>query len=258
LKRSDFKSVTRQLPESGFEFFGGYSFCDFNDVENGLNADDYLASKGYPTYYGVDEFKARDRQLSHAILVHDKCRMRKSPITAEMDIKKNYTLEVDSTEVTPAQMLDCCLEMFGDKKPFIILCEEGNIDHAAHMNFTMAVINEMHKLESAVERALEFYRKHPKETLILVLSDHETGGLSYGNDRKYIDWKTLEDDWDSDKSKDSYKAEDCLELSTKCSVCWIARHHTGAPTPVFAIGCGAEKFNGAMDNTDISKIILGL
>lgn len=256
--RGAFRDITKDLPASGFEFFAGYSFSDFNDVEDGLNATDYLASKGYPTYYGTDEFEARDRQLSHAILVHERCRLRTSPITAEMDINKDYTLDDDTTNVDLARMLDCCLEMFGDKKPFIVLCEEGSIDHAAHLNFPMAVVNGVHKLEAAVGRALEFYRKHPKETLIVVLADHDTGGISFGHYRGWVDWKTLEEDWNSGKPKDSYKHKDCLELSRQCNILWNSRHHNGAPTPIFAIGCGAEKFGRPLDNTDVARILLEL
>jgi len=256
--RGDFKGITRDLPSSDFEFFAGYSFADFNNVDGNLDADDYLAAQGYPTYYGIGEFKSRDRSLRHAILVHQKCRVKKSSLTAEMDKNKQYTLEMDTPEVTPAQMLDCCLEMFGEKKPFIILCEEGEIDHASHMNFPMEVVNGIHRLESAVDRALAFYRKHPNQTLIVVVSDHETGGLSYGKDKHWVDWKTLEDDWNSNKPKDEYRQKESLALSKECNVMWSTRHHTGSPTPIFAIGCGAKKYNGAMDNTDFSKILLGL
>ena len=256
--RGDFKNITKELPASGFEFFGGYSFIGFNDVEDGLNADDWLASKGYPTYYGVDEFNSRDKSLPHAILVHEKCRVRKSPITAEMDINKQYTLEDGTDEVSLAEMLDRCLDMLGDKKPFMVFCEEGNIDHAAHLNFPMALVSEVHKLESAVERALEFYRKHPTQTLIVVFSDHETGGLTYGRYGKWIDWETLENEWNSPRPKDSYKGAECTELSEKCNVLWTSHNHSGSPTPIFAIGCGAENFGRCIDNTDFSKILLQL
>jgi len=257
--RGNYREITRQLPASGFEFFAGYSFIDFLDMENGLDADDYLAGFGYPTYYGVKEFNDRDKSASKAILVHDKCRVRKSSITAEIDLNKQYTLEDDKGEVPPVQMLDCCLDMFGDKRPFIIFCEEGNIDHASHLNFPMAVVNEVRKLEASVERALEFYESHKKETLIIVISDHETGGLALGKKiGEWIDWKTLEEQWNSPKPKDSYKVGECRELSEKCGVVWASKTHTGAPTPVFAIGNGAEKFAGCYDNTEIGKKILEL
>ena len=258
VSRGNFREITRELPSSGFEFFAGDSFAEFDNVENGKNSDEYLAARDYPTYYGIEEFNARDRSLQKAILVHPKCRVKRTSITAETDRTKQYTLENDSTNVTPAQMLDCCLEMFSDKKPFIILCEEGDIDHAAHMNCPMGVIDAVHKLEDATGRALEFYRKHPKETLILVISDHETGGVSYGYYKKWIDWQTLKDSWKEGASIEKLNQQECLKLSAKCGVLGGTSRHTGAPTPIFAKGRGAEKFGRSLDNTDVARILLEL
>ena len=39
--------------------------------------------------------------------------------------------------------------------------------------------------------AYEFYKKHPKETLIVVTADHETGGMSLGTGRYELRLKAL-------------------------------------------------------------------
>ena len=36
-------------------------------------------------------------------------------------------------------------------------------------------------MDEAIKVAYEFYKKHPKETLIVVTADHETGGIAIGN-----------------------------------------------------------------------------
>ena len=46
-------------------------------------------------------------------------------------------------------------------------------------------------------------------------------------------------------------------LNIECNIGWTTLGHTGGPVPVFAIGKGAEKFNGRIDNTDIKGKILG-
>jgi alkaline phosphatase len=69
---------------------------------------------------------------------------------------------------------------------------------------------------------LAFYKEHPKETLIIVTADHETGGALIFPDGLHF------------KSKD----------------------HTGNIVPVFAIGAGAEQFSGFYDNTEIVGKIL--
>jgi len=44
-------------------------------------------------------------------------------------------------------------------------------------------------------------------------------------------------------------------LSAKSGLGWTTFSHTGIDVPVWAIGPGAEKFSGSIDNTDVAKII---
>lgn len=47
-------------------------------------------------------------------------------------------------------------------------------------------------------------------------------------------------------------------MSLKAGLGWTSLTHTGVNVPVFAIGVGAEKFTGILDQTDISNIISGM
>ncbi len=69
-----------------------------------------------------------------------------------------------------------------DEDGFFIMIEGGRIDHAAHLNDPPAMIYDTIALDNAVQEAYEFYNQHPEETLIVVLADHETGGLGLGMD----------------------------------------------------------------------------
>lgn len=254
--RGDFRSITRQLPASGFEFLAGNSFIDHDHVDGAKNTDEFLLRYGYPTYYGLSEFGARDKSLDKVILANYRNKTNKSKITAQTDKDKNYILEERTEDLTLAQMLSCCLEHLGDAKPFILLCEQGEIDHACHSNLPMSAVESMYDLENTVALALEFYASHPDETLIVVLSDHETGGVALRGTDKGIDWQPMIDQWNSDKPKDSYDRKSNRELSTKCGIRWASSGHTGAPTPIFSKGCCAEFFSGAMDNTEFAGKIL--
>ena len=46
-------------------------------------------------------------------------------------------------------------------------------------------------------------------------------------------------------------------MNEENNIDWSTTHHTGEPVPVYAVGKGAEKFVGRMDNTDIKGKILG-
>ena len=148
------------------------------------------------------------------------------------------------------------MELLGDEDPFFFMCEGGVIDWSAHANSPMAVVTDMLEFDDAIRIAYEFYQKHPEETLIIVTADHETGGLSLGTNSKSIKWNKLEENWAQNQSFDLDKTIENREFSNQCSIGWTTGSHTGAHVPIFAIGVGAEKFNGSMDNTDIKDKIL--
>jgi alkaline phosphatase len=69
----------------------------------------------------------------------------------------------------------------GGKEGFFIMVEGGKIDWACHANDAVATIGDMLDFDNAVGVALDFYKKHPHETLIVVTGDHETGGMTIGH-----------------------------------------------------------------------------
>jgi alkaline phosphatase len=62
---------------------------------------------------------------------------------------------------------------------FFAFIENENIDTASHLSDLASVIHDYREFDRAVSLAYEFYKKYPRETLILVTSDHETGGLGF-------------------------------------------------------------------------------
>ena len=53
------------------------------------------------------------------------------------------------------------------------------------------MVREVLDLDEAVKVAYEFYKKHPKETLIVITADHETGGLGMGYEGYTLALKSL-------------------------------------------------------------------
>ena len=83
-------------------------------------------------------------------------------------------------------------------------------------------------------------------------ADHATGGIALNSQP---DWKRMEEGWTEagfDLSKEANE-----KLNKKCNIAWTTGGHTGEPVPVYAIGKGAEKFGGRMDNTEFKVKILG-
>ena len=67
----------------------------------------------------------------------------------------------------------------GNRQGFFVFIESENIDTASHQSDVASVIRDYREFDRAVGLAYEFYKKNPRETLILVTSDHETGGLGF-------------------------------------------------------------------------------
>ena len=68
------------------------------------------------------------------------------------------------------------------EKGFFLMIEGGKLDYAAHEQDAVATFLEVNEFAATVDLALEFAKKHPRETLIVVTADHETGGMSLGWD----------------------------------------------------------------------------
>ncbi len=110
-------------------------------------------------------------------------------------------------------------------KNFFIMIEGSQIDNVNHGNNKEGLISELSDFNTAVNYALEFAEKD-KNTLVVVLADHDTGGLSIIN---------------GDQRKKEF------------DLGWTTKNHAANMVAVFAKGPGAEKFTGIMDNFQVGR-----
>lgn len=246
--RGRYFEITRQIPESGFEFIGGSGFLQFSR-DGEPDSEEFLENAGYEVVFGQKEFEEADG--NHIVMVAN-------PRKENRERVANYAEETDEL-VTLARMMKDCLATFDTTKPFFVMCEGGDIDWTSHANKTMSTIESVISMDNAVKVAYEFYLKHPEETLILVTADHQTGGASigstgYGYD---VNWDGIIERWNRDNREDTFASvEDRNRFDDSCGIGWTSVHHNGDHVPLYAIGRGAEKFCGRMDNTDIIRKIL--
>ena len=251
LKRGNYYSISREIPASGFDFFGGAGFLDFNGKDgNEEDIDSYLKQNGYTVCYGIDEFNANAQNTDNIVF----CQESKRKKSADNYVSDGKEIK----DATLAEIVSLAINYLGDDKPFFIMCEGGAIDWSAQDNRIMSMVEEVIALDDAVKQAYEFYLAHPDETLIIVTADHETGGLSLGtkDGGSNIKWDELEKEWVESGKKNVLESKENLAFNKSCSIGWTSTGHTGAPVPVYAIGKGAEKFAGRLDNTEIKGKIL--
>lgn len=84
-----------------------------------------------------------------------------------------------ASEPSLLDMADSAIRLLqqGNSRGFALFVENEHIDTASHFSDAASNIHEMREFDRAVGLAYRFYQKHPRETLLLVTSDHETGGL---------------------------------------------------------------------------------
>ncbi|MDC7222525.1 MAG: alkaline phosphatase [Spirochaetales bacterium] len=80
------------------------------------------------------------------------------------------------------------------EKGFFLMVEGGRIDHACHANDAAGAIYDTFAFDNAIKVALDFYEAHPEETAIVVVGDHETGGMGLGFGADYfLDFSQLDE-----------------------------------------------------------------
>lgn len=249
--RNDYYNISKTIPETEYEFFGGNGFLDYYGEDGGKQAiTGYLTDNGSTICFGKEEYEAKKKDAQQIIYCQPGSKDKNaSDYSSENNSNKNCSL---------SEMTEMCLDFLGNgSEPFFIMCEGGEIDWKSHANRTYGMVKDIIEFDKAVSIAYDFYTKYPDETLIIVTADHETGGATLGgfDDSKRgasIKWNIIE----NAKEKRLNDKENAV-LNDDANIGWATKGHAGGPVPVYAIGKGAEKFAGRIDNTDISKYILG-
>jgi alkaline phosphatase len=203
---------------------------------------------------GAEEFEAAAPHHDKIVL-YQECFRDTSATDYVMDGRK------PADEVELPQMLKYGLDFIGDEKPFFVMCEQGTIDWAAHLNRVLPMVNAVIEFDDAIKVAYDFYLEHPDETLIVVTADHGTGGVALGAGgwgRDQIFWDKIEQSWNENGQCNDLDGETNKALNDAATIGWTTVYHTGENVPVYAIGKGAERFGGKIDNTEIKNKLLAL
>lgn len=216
ISRKNFSDIAEDISKSDIDIIigGGRSF--FNEHKTGnINLIDIMKEKGYSYASNINEFLSIDK-LPVLCLAADKAlpeaEKRSPDFLAEAT---RHTLELISA----------------NKKGFFAMIEGSQIDGGGHKNNINRIISEVKDFDKAINIAFDFADSHP-HTLVIVVADHETGGLTPIS--KSIDFTASESGMTYDFSTTS---------------------HSGIPVILYAYGAGSYNFSGVMENTDIFNLI---
>ena len=156
-----------ELAESGFEYFAGGGFSNPNGKDKkqrGLT--EAASSKGYM----VTTTKAAFDALApggKAIAINPRLQSAYMP----------WAIDARGGDIPLDEFVKKGIGLLrGDR--FFMMVEGGKIDLACHANDAASAIQEVIAFDKAVSEALAFMSECPDETLIVVTSDHETGGMT--------------------------------------------------------------------------------
>lgn len=221
--RGSEEAIALQLTTSNVDFFAGGGLKYFNARNDHKNLVKLLKDK----HFTIDT-----TSLSSYPKIKDNKKMgfllaREAMPTIE---KGRGNFLSDATELA--------IQFLSQKNQnFFIMSEGSQIDWGGHSNNSSYVISELNDFDDVIGIALDYAEK-VGNTLVIVTSDHETGGFTLAAKKK--------------KRDDGAEYSDYSEISPTFST----GGHSATLIPVFAYGPGAEEFSGVYENNEIFWKIL--
>jgi alkaline phosphatase len=239
--RSMYYNISLDLSKSNFNYFGGggikhpegdgkidknntmanFGQGDDKKVTNKkINSIELAKKRGYSLINTKKEFQNLKRGDDKIIAIAPRLVGGKA---------LPYAIDQTENDITLSDFTQKGIELLNNEKGFFMMIEGGKIDWTCHANDAATAIKEVINLDSAVKVALEFYNKHPEETLIVVGGDHETGGMALGfsgshyhSAFKLLQYQNISNDEFTKivnkykkNNKGSYKLEDGMALVKK-------------------------------------------
>ena len=189
-KRDDYYNIGLQLVKTDFDFFGGAGFHRPRPRTGEWdNLYDLAEENGYTIASGVGMAEQKIAEAKKIILVqaHEAIDRRKEGSNFP------YCIDGRSDSSRLNVLTDFAIRFLEQKNErFFLMVEGGMIDYACHSRDGAAAIQETIDFDDAIGVALEFYKRHPEETLIVVTADHETGGMALGNSKYELNLQMLQ------------------------------------------------------------------
>jgi len=170
--RSNYYDIAVQLASSNIDYYGGGSLLQRRGKNNDQkDVVEMAKSNGFTYVDTIDGFNRLKPGMGKIIAI--------SPRLQD-DGAMPYQLDIRKGDLTIADFTKKGIELLDNPNGFFFMVESGKVDWACHANDAGAAISDVLAMDNAIRAALEFANRHPKETLIIVTGDHETGGMTIG------------------------------------------------------------------------------
>lgn len=185
--RNMYYQIGTDAAKAGFDFYGGAGFLKPVNAKDStaVNLFTILQDSGYILAKGCADFNTKKGGTAKIVYMQ------------EEGVDPNrlpFAIDRKEGDLTLAQLTEGAIDFLtkDSDKGFFMMVEGGLIDWACHSNDVATAFNEVVDLSDAVQKAYEFYLKHPDETLIVITADHETGGVALGRGPYELNLRVLE------------------------------------------------------------------
>lgn len=174
--RKNYYEIGLELAASRMDYFAGGGFLDPAGKKSKLegekrNVVDAIRGGGFRYVNDATEFRALKSGKERVVFVNPRLQDEQA---------MPYAMDAAPGDVSLAEMTRKGLELLDNPKGFFLMVEGGKVDWACHANDAVSSITDVLAFDAAVAEAMQFLRKHPNDTLVIVTGDHETGGMSIG------------------------------------------------------------------------------
>jgi len=170
--RSNYYDIAVQLASSDLDYYGGGSILQRKGKNNDQkDVIETAKANGFTYVDTIEGFNKLKQGMGKVIAI--------SPRLQD-DGAMPYNLDLKKGDLTIADFTKKGIELLDNPNGFFFMVESGKVDWACHANDAGAAINDVLAMDDAIRVALEFSLRHPRETLIIVTGDHETGGMTIG------------------------------------------------------------------------------
>ncbi len=274
MHRSESRKIMEQFPASGIDILCG---SGIDGMKKGIKQEDFLSGKAYQTAGTQGNAAALDGKGILVIAQKDQSFFAMKQLNGPVFVYSKGTDNLAAYVKKSIELMQDC------PKGFFMMAEGGHIDHGGHGNNGQYMLEELKKFDLAVGEAMKFLAQHPEETLIVVSADHHTGGLvlsgkpspDYTKQKIKVDKKdsvktleeklsaigitcTAQEKADLAKASASGKnqkgnMEQAVRrvVDTHSGIAWKTKGHTSDEVYLFAAGCGADRFAGKQENSDV-------
>ena len=181
-RRTMYFELGKDAIRTGFDLYGGGGIIQSVSPKDSANLFDLLHESGYLVVRGNEMFREKMVESSKLVVIQG------GPQTT-----LPYAIDREEDDLTLSQMTEGAIEFLNrGKEGFFLMVEGGLIDYACHVNDAATTFREVVDFADAVQKAYEFYLKHPDETLIVVTADHETGGIVLGTGSYQLNLRVLD------------------------------------------------------------------